>query len=139
VVTRKLAGDRIRVASAGSNPAVRVHSLTLEYLRDHGYDTLDLGSKSLDEVESFKPDVVITVCDSAAREACPAWLGDAVKVHWGLVDPTAVAGGNADRKAVFDTVIATIESRVMALLEQPFESFADDQLASLLNTLAGSD
>ncbi len=139
VVARKLVGDRIGVASAGSNPAGQIHPLTLEYLQSHGYDTLGLASKSLDDVKHLQPDVVITVCDSAAREGCPAWLGAAVKAHWGLVDPTAIEGDNAATAAAFDAVVATTESRMLALQQQPFESMDDDQLAALLKNIAGDD
>lgn len=121
VVTRELAGSRLRVASAGSHPAGKIHPLTLDYLHAQGYSTDGLSSKSLDEIAHFKPDIVITVCDSAAGESCPAWLDSAEKVHWGLIDPTAIEGPKEARQNSFDEVIRIIESRMQSLLNQQFE------------------
>ncbi|MBE9540318.1 MAG: arsenate reductase ArsC [Proteobacteria bacterium] len=117
VMAREMAGSRLRVASAGSHPAGKIHPLTLEYLKVHDYSTEGLFSKSLDEVESFDPDVVITVCDSAAQESCPVWLNGVDRLHWGLVDPTAVEGSGPVKQVAFDRLIRTIRSRMQALLD----------------------
>ena len=115
VIAREMAGNRLRAASAGSHPTGEIHPLTLEYLKEHNYSTDGLSSKSLDEVAHFKPDIVITVCDSAAGESCPVWLDRAEKVHWGLIDPTAIEGAKEARQKVFDEVIRIIESRMQSL------------------------
>jgi len=87
-LTRHIASDVIDVRSAGSQPAGVVFPGSLRYLESQGISTACLSSQSWDEHESFQPDVVITVCDSAAGETCPAWFGQAARVHWGLEDPS---------------------------------------------------
>ena len=118
-IARHLGGNRLDVASAGSSPAGAVHPLTLRYLAEHGIATDGLVSKSWDDVPGQAPDVVVTVCDRAAGEACPLWLGKAEKVHWGLADPSAVSGDEAVVRDAFNTTIATLASRIEALLATP--------------------
>ena len=135
-ITRRLAAGRIDAASAGISPASQVHPLTLKFLHQHGYDTTDLYSKSIEAVRAFEPAAVITVCNSAARESCPVWLGRASKAHWGLPDPSHFNGSGTDGDKAFARVVATIEGRIGRLLEQPFESMTSEQLAQLLNDVA---
>ncbi|MEZ5502409.1 MAG: arsenate reductase ArsC [Halioglobus sp.] len=137
-MTRQIAGTRIAVASAGTEPAGAVHPLTLAALARHGYDTGDLHSKSIDAIRPCQPDVVITVCDRAAAESCPVWLGSAIRAHWGLPDPSALAG-SADATEAFDRVMATIEQRIRRLLEQPIAGMETGQLAALLNAIGRQD
>lgn len=131
-ITRKLAPDLIRAQSAGSVPVAEVHPLSIKYLQQAGYDTQGLSSKSWDELDTiypnFTPDVVITVCDQAAGESCPLWLGSTPKLHWGLSDPSKLAAGydkeghnltdvNQQTEQAFQATIAQIESRVRKLIE----------------------
>ncbi|MEC9407047.1 MAG: arsenate reductase ArsC [Pseudomonadota bacterium] len=112
-VTNHRAGERITARSAGSQPAGEVHPLSLRYLDEAGYPTAGLRSQSWDVFEDFAPDVVITLCDSAAGEACPVWFGQAIKLHWGLEDPSKLEGDQvAD---AFRETINRIEARVDAL------------------------
>ncbi len=134
-VTRRLAAGRIDVASAGTSPAAKVHPLTLQFLHQHGYNTTGLHSKSIEAVRPFDPDVVITVCDSAARESCPVWLGQALKAHWGLTDPSHFTSSVTDIDDAFAKVMAKIEQRIGRLLELPFESMTGGQLTLLLNDI----
>lgn len=136
-IAGQLAGPRIIAASAGSEPAGRIHPLTLRALAARGYPTERLRSKGLEAVKAFAPAVVITVCDSAAGESCPLWLDDAVRVHWGLLDPSRVPGGDEVRAGAFDATINLIEYRIRTLLEQPFENFTRGQLVTALNDIAG--
>lgn len=115
-ITNHLAGVGMVAASAGSSPVGQVHPLTLQYLREAGVPIVGLYSKSWDELEDFAPDLVITVCDSAANESCPVWFGSAVKLHWGLADPSKVEGSDADKAAAFRAGIAEINARAQALL-----------------------
>jgi arsenate reductase len=131
VLARAMAQGRIHVASAGSHPAGRVHPATLDYLQRRGYDIEGLASKSWAELGDFLPDVVITVCDSAAAESCPVWLGSAVKAHWGLADPTAISGDAAATEQAFDAALQLIEARLGALLALPLESVSAAQLQSI--------
>lgn len=111
-ITRHRAGDRITARSAGSQPAGEVHPLSLKYLAEAGIPTAGLQSRSWDEFEAFEPDVVITLCDSAAAEACPVWFGKAIKVHWGLADPSKVQGDQELIAKAFRDTIRRIGKRV---------------------------
>jgi len=102
--------------SAGSQPAGEVHPLSLKYLAESGINTDGLQSQSWDEFEDFSPDIVITVCDSAAGESCPIWFGASVKVHWGLSDPSKLEGSEAEIADAFKQTISEISERVEKLL-----------------------
>ena len=102
----------LRAASAGSAPVEAVHPLTLRYLEERGYETAGLMSQSWYDLNAFEPDRVITVCDTAAGEACPLWMGDVQKVHWGLLDPSRTEGSDEVIRAAFMAVIDRIESKV---------------------------
>ena len=109
--------------SAGSSPAGEVHPLTLKYLTEAGYSIQGLSSNSWDDRDymgDFEPDLLITVCDNAAGETCPVWLGSLsglTKLHWGMADPSKSTEYQANTKANFDQAIATIEQRVVQLLQ----------------------
>ena len=120
---------RWRACSAGSNPSGAPNPFALETLRAHdipipGGDAAPR-SKSWDEFagDAAPPlDVVVTVCDNAAGEICPAWParpgGRAMKLHWGFPDPAAAEGSDADKRAAFETVFADIRRRIDAFLAQ---------------------
>lgn len=114
-ITNHKSTGRIVAQSAGSQPAGEVHPLTLKYLVQSGVAVADLSSKSIDDVAEFKPDLVVTLCDSAASEACPIYFGDAIKVHWGLVDPSKESDEQA-AEALFKDVMDEISLRVDQLL-----------------------
>lgn len=116
-------------ASAGSEPAGEIHPQTLLQLARRGYSTEGLSSKSWDVVSDFSPDIVITVCDSAAGETCPLWLGQTLKLHWGLPDPTLA--DPADMDAQFSRVISVLESRINALISLPLSINTAEQKTSL--------
>ncbi len=91
-------GGRIKAHSAGSRPAGAPHPDALAVLKAHGVPTEDLRSKHWEEFSvpgAPEMDVVLTVCDRAASEVCPAWPGAPVACHWGLPDPAAATGGPA--------------------------------------------
>jgi arsenate reductase len=102
----------LQAASAGSAPVAAVHPLTLRFLKARGYETQGLVSQSWEDLQSFAPDKVVTVCDGAAGEACPVWMGEVEKIHWGLPDPSRVEGTDADIEAAFMSVIDRIEDKV---------------------------
>ena len=111
-ITNQIAGDVIEAKSAGSQPAGVVHPLSLKYLAQTGYGIDDLISQSWDDFEGFQPDVVVTVCDSAAGETCPLYFGSAIKLHWGLEDPSVLRGPENEIAAAFLSTIQCIEKRV---------------------------
>ena len=111
-ITNQRARGILTAASAGSAPVDAVHPLTLRFLQERGYDTAGLASHSWVDLEAFEPDRVITVCDTAAGEACPLWMSDVEKVHWGLPDPSRVNGDDETVRAAFMAVIDRIERKV---------------------------
>lgn len=115
-VSRHVAGGVIEARSAGSQPAGEVHPWTLRALTAAGIDSRGLRSQSWNEFEDFAPDVVITVCDTAAGESCPLWFGESLKVHWGLEDPSKLQGSDEEMAAAFADTIAIIRTRVEALM-----------------------
>ena len=111
-ITNQRARGILTAASAGSAPVDAVHPLTLRFLQERGYDTAGLASQSWVDLKAFEPDRVITVCDTAAGEACPLWMSDVEKVHWGLPDPSRVDGDDETVRAAFMAVIDRIELKV---------------------------
>ena len=111
-ITNQRARGILTAASAGSAPVDAVHPLTLRFLQERGYDTAGLASQSWADLEAFEPDRVITVCDTAAGEACPLWMSDVEKVHWGLPDPSRVDRDDETVRAAFMAVIDRIELKV---------------------------
>lgn len=109
-IARAEAGPEVSVRSAGSEPAGEVHPATLEALSRAGISTEGLRSEGWDSYEAWEPDVVITVCDRAAREPCPLWLGQAQRLHWGLPDPSLHTG--PEQSQAFAEVIETIRGRL---------------------------
>lgn len=110
---------RFRAFSAGSFPKGRVHPMALALLADLGLPTEGLRSKSWDEfAASGAPpiDFVITVCDNAAGETCPAWPGRPVTLHWGMADPAAVEG--AGQRAAFERALDDLGGRIAIFLAE---------------------
>ncbi|GAB3028409.1 arsenate reductase ArsC [Bowmanella dokdonensis] len=114
-ITNHKARGLIEARSAGSQPSGEVHPLSLKYLVEAGISTEGLKSQSWDEFEDFAPDLVVTVCDSAAGETCPVWFGKSLKVHWGLADPSKLTGSDAQKAEAFRHTIHLIGERVEAL------------------------
>lgn len=119
---RAWAAHRFDVFSAGSQPSGVVNPYALAQLTAEGISTAGLRSKSWDEfaaADAAPMDLVITVCDAAAAESCPVVLGDFLRVHWGLPDPAAVDGSDADKRAAFALAHRVVKARLMALLALP--------------------
>lgn len=114
-ITNQIASGIIEAKSAGSQPAGEVHPLTLKFLEQEGYSTNGLRSQSWNEFEDFNPDIVITVCDSAAGETCPLYFGGSIKVHWGLADPSKVEGDDLQQERAFIDCIKEITRRAEIL------------------------
>ncbi|WP_269618680.1 arsenate reductase ArsC [Zhongshania sp. BJYM1] len=134
-ITNHINDPRLHAYSAGSQPAGEVHPLSLKYLAARGIPTNNLHSQSWDDFANVDIDLAITVCDSAAGESCPLWLGKASKVHWGLTDPSKLSGSEADIEQAFNDCITAIESRISALLALDFESLNKTDLITALNKI----
>lgn len=132
-ITNAKSNGGIEARSAGSQPSGEVHPLSLQYLGEAGIPTTGLKSQSWDEFEDFAPDLVVTVCDSAAGESCPIWFGKALKVHWGLEDPSKLTGSEEQVAEAFRKTIALINERVDSLLR--IEQLDRSQWADALSKL----
>ncbi len=135
-ITNHLSDGSLQAFSAGSQPVGEVHPLTLKYLQEAGISIDGLASKSWDEFESDQPELVVTVCDSAANEACPVWFGNTLKLHWGLSDPSKITGSEEDVAAAFRSTINIIHNRIKALLALDLNALAPDQKIAELNHIA---
>lgn len=113
-----LGEGRVTAISAGSKPKGEPHPIALDTLRRHGHAINGLSSKSWDVFAGTDaPEIhgVVTVCDSAASEACPIWPGAPVQVHWGLPDPAYVTPESACREA-FEQTYQALEARIGAVM-----------------------
>jgi arsenate reductase len=119
ILTRKGVG-RIDAGSAGSQPAARVHPLTVDVLREFGVDWSDRAPKGFDAVVDQHWDLIITVCDQA-REACPTFPGRPAFAHWGMPDPAAVVGSDEGRRQAFRDTVHYLSRRIDLLLALPVE------------------
>lgn len=115
-----------RATSAGSQPTGQVHPRSLALLAREGIPTEGLASKSWDGLP-LTPDVVITVCASAAGETCPAYLGPAVRAHWGVDDPAHATGTDAEVAAAFERAYRTLRHRIEAFLQLPLDELRGDR------------
>ncbi|EPG3324521.1 arsenate reductase ArsC [Pseudomonas aeruginosa] len=111
-----LAPEGMRAYSAGSKPKGTIHPQSLRALQRAGIGIEGLHSKAHAVHEQLRPDLVITLCDSAAAEPCPAYFGDAIRAHWGLPDPDGLGSTPSEVDAVFDSTVTRIKDRVEAFL-----------------------
>lgn len=127
---------RFAAASAGSNPAGQVNPWALKTLGDQGYQTKGYASKSW---HAFKDgpafDCIVTVCDNAAAETCPVWPGQPIAAHWGIPDPAAETGSDADKAAAFALAFARMKRRIDALLALPAETLSPSELARAMQAI----
>ena len=121
---------RFRSFSAGSQPKGEVHPLALKTLAALGYPHEEFRSKSWDEFAAPGApefDFIFTVCDNAAGESCPVWLGHPMTAHWGITDPAAVEGAEPEKQRAFSDAARYLKNRIIAFLNLPLESI--DKLA----------
>jgi protein-tyrosine-phosphatase len=120
---------RFRAFSAGSHPKGRIHPYALDLLRRLNYDVSGARSKSWAEFEAVdapKLDFVFTVCDDAAAETCPAWPGQPMTAHWGIPDPAAATGNEAEVRLAFADALRMLTNRINIFVSLPLKSL--DQL-----------
>lgn len=127
-IMNKLGEGRFRAWSAGSQPRGEVHPTALSVLEGMGYDTAGFRSKSWNEFagpDAPEFDFIFTVCDNAAGETCPVWIGHPMTAHWGIEDPAAVEG-EGQREAFMDALRHLLR-RIELFLSLPLSSL--DELA----------
>lgn len=125
----KAGADRFTAHSAGTRPGTAVSPMALDVLRAHGHATDGLTPKPLSAVPA--PDLVITLCDTAANEGCPRWPGQPITAHWGLPAP-----GTIGTPAAYAATYATLATRIRALAALPETGLDRLTLQSTLDTLA---
>jgi arsenate reductase (thioredoxin) len=121
---------KFRAYSAGSFPRGEVNPLSLELLNSLKLPTTDLRSKSWDEFakpDAPKMDFIFTVCDQAAGEVCPIWPGAPMTAHWGIPDPAAAEGTEAQRMAAFRDAARRLDARIKLFVALPLDKL--DRLA----------
>lgn len=125
-IMNKLGEGRFRAYSAGSQPKGQVHPMALSVLQGLGFDTTDMRSKSWDEFAgSGAPqfDFIFTVCDNAAGETCPVWIGHPMTAHWGIEDPAAIEGEG--QREAFLQALRYLQNRIALFLALPISSLDD--------------
>lgn len=113
---------RFRAYSAGSQPKGEIHPLAVKELEALGYSTEHLSSKSWDVfsgADAPQMDFIFTVCENAAGEACPVWIGHPMTAHWGIEDPAAVEGSETERQRAFAQAARFLKNRISAFLSLP--------------------
>jgi arsenate reductase len=134
-----LGAGRFEAYSAGSMPTGRVNRFTLDVLESRGHSIERMRSKNWDEFA--KPgapalDIVITVCDNAAGEACPVWPGRPATAHWGFEDPAAFEGPDDAKRRKFEQVYGQIRRRIEQLVALPLEKADATAVATALKSIA---
>jgi arsenate reductase len=117
-----------KAMSAGSKPTGTVHPRSLALLAREGIATEGYLSKSWDDLP-LTPDIVVTVCASAAGESCPAYLGPVLRTHWGVDDPAHATGTDAEIDAAFVKAYRTLRARIEAFLALPLGTLQNDRPA----------
>lgn len=123
VLFNTLGKGKFRAYSAGSKPAGRVNPGAVEWLQRNGHSTEGLRSKSWDEFSvagAPEFDFIFTVCDNAAGEACPLWLGHPATAHWGIPDPAHIEGDEA-RRAAFNKAAEQLARRIQLFMALPID------------------
>jgi protein-tyrosine-phosphatase len=124
-ILNRVGAGQFRAYSAGSQPKGQVNPHTLELLQALGYDTSSLRSKSWLEFAgsgAVPLDFVVTVCDNAAGETCPVWLGRPMTAHWGVSDPAKATGAPTEIASAFKDAYRLLNQRIGAFIALPLRS-----------------
>jgi protein-tyrosine-phosphatase len=124
-IINRLGAGKFRGFSAGSTPRGSIHPYALDLLRNQNYDVSGLRSKSWDEFAvpgALHMDFVFTVCDDAAGEVCPIWPGQPMTAHWGVPDPSAVDGTEAEKRFAFADTHRMLYLRLSIFVNLPIAS-----------------
>ena len=136
-----LGKGRFVAHSAGSHPAGKVHPQAVRQLEAESIPVSGYRSKSWDEFagpDAPRLDLVVTVCDSAARETCPVFFGDFVLTHWGLPDPAAITAPAEAVERAFAEAHKLVTHRIAQLLQLPFREMERGDLRERLGEIGTS-
>lgn len=141
-ILSKESSGRFRPFSAGSRPKQRPNPAALSLLNRFGYDISQCRAKSWNEFAAPAGpamDFVITVCDVAASEAPPVWLGRPLTAHWGIPDPVAIAGSEADKQAAFVEAYRRLAARISAFVNLDLDNLDRTALQRRLRAIGGME
>ena len=133
---------RFKAFSAGSKPNGEVHPYALALLKKMNHDVSGLRSKSWDEFagpDAPEMDFVFTVCDNAAGETCPFWPGQPMTAHWGVPDPAAVEGTEAEKHFAFADTYRMMSNRISIFVNLPMASLDRMALQKRLDTIGATN
>ena len=137
-ILNHVGNGRFKAYSAGSHPNGQVNPYAIKYLQQQGLPTEGLRSKSWDEFagpDSPHFDFIITVCDNAAGEVCPVWPGKPTTGHWGIEDPAAVEGSDAEKLAAFSHAFTLMNRRISLLTSLPDNKLQAQAIRQELNQI----
>jgi protein-tyrosine-phosphatase len=138
-ILNKVGAGKFRAYSAGSRPRGTVHPETVRLLQSLGHETSDFRSKSWSEFATPGApslDFVFTVCDNAAGETCPIWPGQPMTAHWGVPDPAAAKGTEAEVALAFKDAYRMLNQRIAIFSALPIRSLDQLTLQKKLNEIA---
>jgi arsenate reductase len=140
-ILNHLGKGRFRAFSAGSQPKGTVNPFALEELRRAGLPAEGFRSKSWDEFakpDAPQMDFIFTVCDNAANEVCPVWIGHPMTAHWGVEDPAAVEGTDEAKRFAFRKAATALRRRIELFLSLPLASLDRLVLQGKLSSIGTS-
>jgi protein-tyrosine-phosphatase len=129
---------RFQAFSAGSQPKGHVHPCALDLLRTLNFNVSQFRSKSWSEFarpDAPKLDFVFTVCDNAAGETCPVWPGQPMTAHWGVPDPAAAEGNEAEIRLAFAEAFRMLNNRISIFVNLPLRSLDNLTLQKHLDSI----
>jgi arsenate reductase len=141
-ILNRAGAGRFKAFSAGSRPKGKVNPYALDLLRKFNYDVSSLRSKSWAEfAKAGAPDLdfVFTVCDNAAGEACPLWPGQPITAHWGIPDPAAATGSEAEIALAFRDAYRMLNRRIELFLALPMQKLDRLVLTTRLKEIGRSE
>ena len=141
IIDRESMG-RFKGYSAGSNPAGEPNPYAMQMLENLNHDTSGLRSKNWDEFtgpDAPQMDFIFTVCDNAAKETCPIWPGHPASAHWGLPDPAAVEGSDAEVALAFADTYRMLRNRISIFVNLPLAELDKLSLQEKLNEIGRTE
>lgn len=129
-IANQLGKGRLRAFSAGSTPLGHIHPMAVDLMREVGFPTDGLCSKSWDlfaAPDAPSMDIIITLCDRAANEQCPVWPGHPITAHWSVPDPAGESDTPAEARTAFRLAMQILQQRISLLLALRLEAL--DRLA----------